>query len=77
MTKKYKVIINRNNCIGCNVCTSLLPGAFDIDDNDGLVRLKNSQTQGDQEIIEIDEDQLEKFQEVADSCAVQVIKISE
>ena len=55
---------------------NLLPEVFDMDDNDGLVRAENSQPQGNYFVLEIDEADLVKFQQVADSCPSGVFKIS-
>ena len=31
-----KVIVNRDNCIGCGACAGICPKVFQIDDEDGL-----------------------------------------
>ena len=76
MTKKYKLIIDRNKCMGCGTCVSLMPEIFDMDDNDGLVRAINSQPEGKFFTLEIGEVDLEKFQQVIDSCPTGVFKIN-
>jgi len=73
--KKYQISINRDKCIACGTCVNLLPEFFDLDDNDALVRLKNSKPEGDYFVSEIDEGQLKKFQAVIDSCPTQAITI--
>ena len=45
MTKKYKVTIDRDKCIACGTCVSLMPEVFDMDDADGLVRAENSKAE--------------------------------
>jgi len=76
MTKKYKLIIDRNKCMGCGTCVSLMPEIFDMDDNDGLVRVRNSKPQKQYDVLEIDENQLEEFQKVVDLCPTGVFKIN-
>lgn len=62
--------------MGCGSCVSLLPEIFDMDDNDGLVRANNAKTQGNYFVLEIDESDLEKFQQVVDTCPSGVFRIS-
>lgn len=38
-----KISINRQNCLGCSLCQSVAPDIFEIDDSDGLVKLKKNQ----------------------------------
>ena len=54
MTKKYKLYIDRDKCIGCGTCVSLLPDIFDIDDNDGLVRAEEAKSEKYYFVLEID-----------------------
>ncbi|MBT4516409.1 ferredoxin [bacterium] len=73
--KKYKLYIDRDKCISCGTCVSLMPEVFEIDDADGLIRVENSKPQKGYFILEIDESQLESFQQVVDSCPSQVFRI--
>jgi ferredoxin len=73
--KKYKLYIDRDKCIGCGTCVSLMPEIFEIDDADGLIRAHNSKAQGGYFILEIDEGQLEEFKQIAESCPTQVFRI--
>jgi len=52
-----------------------MPEVFEIDDADGLIRVENSKPQKGYFILEIDESQLESFQQVVDSCPSQVFRI--
>ncbi|MFA6467087.1 MAG: ferredoxin [Patescibacteria group bacterium] len=74
--KKYQLYIDRDKCMGCGTCVNLLPEVFDMDDNDGLVRANNAKAQGDYFVLEIDEADLEKFQQVVDTCPSGVFKIN-
>jgi ferredoxin len=76
MTKKYKLYIDRDKCIACGTCVSLMPEIFDMDDADGLVRAENSKAEKGYSILEFDENQLEEFQQLVDSCPTGVFRIS-
>lgn len=72
--KKYKLYIDREKCNGCNVCGSLMPEIFDIDDNDGLVKTMNSIPQGNYDVLEIDSSRLKEFEELVKSCPPKVFR---
>jgi len=76
MTKKYQLYIDRDKCIGCGTCVSLMPEIFDMDDADGLVRAENSKSEKGYFILEIDEGQLKEFEQLVDSCPTGVFRIS-
>lgn len=73
---KYKVSIDRDKCIGCGVCVSLLEDYFDFDDNDGLVRLERSVPKGKYFVLEINESQVEEFKKAAQECPTNVIIVN-
>lgn len=76
MTKKYKVYLRRDQCMGCGICSSLLEQEFSISHKDGLVNMKRAQKKGENLILEIDDNQLAEFEEAAAACPNLIIKIS-
>lgn len=76
-----KIIFDRNNCIGCGVCTALCPKYWEMGE-DNKSTLKDSKENFETgnfelEILGPSEEDKKNNQEAADSCPVQVIKISE
>ena len=71
-----KIIHNREDCIGCNMCVSEAPGTWEETD-DGKPMLKGStKNNGDYE-KEVTEEEAKKNKEVAENCPVDVIKVEE
>lgn len=70
-----KIILERKKCIGCGSCAAVCPKFWEMD-ADGLTDLKggkiNSKTGND----ELEVKAVDCNQEAADSCPVQIIKIS-
>lgn len=62
---KYKIIQNRNKCIGCGACTAICPGNWFMDD-DGKATPKKT-------AIEAEKESCNKL--AAEACPVQIIKI--
>lgn len=58
-----KVVVNRDNCIGCGACEALCPEVFQIDD-EGLSTVINN---------EINEELNEKVTEAMESCPTSAI----
>lgn len=73
--KKYKITIEHQKCMGCMICVSAVPEFFYIDNNEGLVGVKNFTKKDNKLIGEIEEKDLEKFQLAADSCPQLIINI--
>lgn len=73
--KKYKITINRKDCIGCGSCASIVPKLLSLDPSDNLVHLKDSAPEGDTWVGEIDEADLAEFLLAAEACPLGVIKI--
>ena len=73
---KYKIIYNKNECIGAGECETLSPEFWKLE-NDGNATLKNAIIKGDKEIyeLEIDETEVNKQKLIVDSCPVGCIKI--
>ena len=62
-----KVVVNRDNCIGCGACEALCPEVFQIDD-EGLSTVINN---------EIKEELNEKVTEAIESCSTSAISREE
>lgn len=60
-----KVIVNRDNCIGCGACEALCPEVFQIDD-EGLSTVIDNK--------DINEELLEKVTEAMESCPTSAIE---
>ncbi len=71
---KYKVVFIRNECIGALACVAV-HGARWIPSPDGKVDLKGSNDEQGNPVLWIDEKELPKMKEAAESCPVTVIHI--
>jgi ferredoxin len=65
MAKKYRLVFDRDNCIGAAACAAVLPEVWDIA-SDGKASVK---------VPEFDQEKLEENLEAAKSCPVNVIHI--
>lgn len=63
--KKYKILHNRSECIGCGACVEIAPETWKID-SDGLAKSKKNR---------ISEKELEKNISAAKSCPKHIISI--
>lgn len=76
-TNKITISHKRNDCIGCGACTMAASEQWSMSMEDGKATLKDAAWKNDEFMVgEIDEDVLESNKEAADSCPVQIIKIS-
>ena len=79
MAKKYKIILNRKECIGAASCVGALQEYWSIDEGDGKADLKGAERKNNNEnqelIIELDEKQLQAHKHAAEVCPVNVIRI--
>ena len=77
MSKKYKVVFDRTNCIGANKCVGIHPAIWAIDPRDDKAVLPNSRLNPANHKYElaIDESALNDFKETALICPVYVIDI--
>jgi len=71
MTKKYKVIYDRNICIGAAACNIAAPEGWEIDKEDGKANLiSGKKTDHEKFELIIDEDQYAKFKDSEEVCPV-------
>ncbi len=75
MAKKYKIEVNKEECIGCGACYHTYPEIFELDEN-GLSSIKGGKKEGNKETIEI-EGNSEHAKEAEENCPVNAIKITE
>lgn len=75
--KKYRIIFDRQNCIGAGPCTTFSKNWVVDPEKDGKAVFKG-QGEGMRElIVEIDESELEQELKAAKSCPVSVIHIED
>ena len=79
MSKKYKIIYNKKECIGAGACEAAFPEAWFFDHETSLATLKSPDTikTDEREELIIDEKDFEKHLEAAQVCPVLVIEIYE
>ncbi len=63
---EYKIIFNKDACIGCSACVSACPDNWEMDGDKAKPK-----------VIEIDESQLSCNKEAEDVCPVGAIKLEE
>lgn len=77
---KYKVELNRNDCISCGSCQSINPGLFLMSKEDGKIDLKGgSPVEGKEEWVkvELDDENLDKNKQAESECPANVIHITD
>lgn len=67
MTKKYKIVYDREGCIGAGSCVPACPDNWSMNE-DGKADCKK---------LEITEEELQANKDAAESCPVQVIHIED
>lgn len=72
---KYKVDINRPDCIGCGACAAVSPDHWEMN-ADGKIDIKGGKKAGENQEKEIAEGDLAPNKEAAESCPVNVIHIT-
>lgn len=73
--KKYKIILDRANCIGAGSCVITYSERWKMNDEDNKVDLVGGTQEGKDWVLECTEEELEKFLESAQVCPVNVIQI--
>ncbi len=76
--KRYKIIYNREDCIGAAACVAAYPDRWEIAD-DGRADLKGGKRNDDNSVqeLEITEDEFKKMMDAAQACPVSVIHIED
>jgi len=74
--KRYRIVYDREGCIGAAACVAAYPERWDIVD-DGKADLKGGKPNDDntEQILEITEEEFQKMMDSAQSCPVNVIHI--
>lgn len=70
----YKIIHNKEGCIGCGACAAMDEANWEMTD-EGKATLKGSKATDGKEIKEFPEKDLGKHKETAEACPVNVIHI--
>ncbi len=73
--KKFQILHDRPNCIGCAACAAVAPD-FWVMSEDGKSDIVNSKKRADEwEELDISEKNYQQNREAAESCPVNVIHI--
>lgn len=73
MEENYKIIFNREECIGCSACTAVNPKNWEMKE-DAKSHLINSILEENKEVLELSEN-FEDNIDAAESCPVNCIHI--
>lgn len=72
---KYKIVQDRDNCIGCGACSAICPEFWEMDE-EGLARLREgTEAEGKWEREISTEEDRARVQETVDACPVRVIRL--
>jgi len=79
MPKKYKVWIDRDQCIADMACTALCPDVFEMNEEDGKAQIAEKFRKDKENIGEgiIPEDLKSCVEEAVNACPVQIIHMEE
>ena len=69
-----KVILNKEECIGCGACAAVLEDFFEIGD-DRKSTIRGGKTDGDIVTLDVSDKDLEKLKEALDVCPVGALKV--
>ncbi|MBI4652710.1 ferredoxin [Candidatus Kuenenbacteria bacterium] len=70
----YKIIHDREKCIGCGACAALCPDYWEMND-DGKSLLKGAKKNKETGSDELEVEKLKCNENIEDSCPVQCIRI--
>jgi len=70
-----KIILKKEECIGCGTCAALCPDFWEMDDAEMKVKLKGAKKNEETGEWELEVGETGCNQEAADACPVQCIKI--
>lgn len=73
---QLKVIHQRNKCIGCNVCVTIAPQNWTMDEVEGKSRLAGAKEKRGVFVGEIFECDLIDNKRAAEACPMNIIKIN-
>ena len=77
MAKKYKIIHDRPECIGCGACTVIADKFWEMNDDGKSDLIGGKNTEDGKQILEIEKRDFEINLEAAESCPVEVIHIED
>ncbi len=79
MPKKYKVSIDRDQCIADMACTALCPDVFEMNEEDGKAQIVEKYRKSKESIEEgiVPENLKSCVEEAANACPVQIIHVEE
>ncbi|MFH1592339.1 MAG: ferredoxin [Candidatus Woesearchaeota archaeon] len=72
-----KIVINREECIGCALCESYDSKHFKRNDDDGKMDLVGGTKEGETTVLEVSKEDLEKIKEAMEDCPIKAIRIEE
>ena len=72
---KYTVVLDRLSCIGAGACVPVDPEKWKMHDDGKVDLIGSTEKEGKQFELEIDEKDLDKFIEAAQSCPVNAIHV--
>ncbi|MBU0661344.1 ferredoxin [Patescibacteria group bacterium] len=70
-----KVILDKNNCIGCAACTIYAPDQYEMDNNTGKAILTQGKCTEEQCNLAISEGEIDIHTEAAQSCPMSCIHV--
>ena len=73
---KYKIEIERENCIACGSCYNINPSHFEPDDN-GKSTVIGGKTNNLKSVGKFEDEEIESIRDAEDSCPVSIIAVTE
>ncbi len=80
MTRRYRVIVDREKCIACGVAPALAPEVFELGADNGKNKVREPyeiETTGTSSTGIIPGDLYDKVKQAAENCPVEAISIEE